>query len=81
MFVAIQTGLRVSELIELNCGDVALGTGAHVRLETRTETPSGCRGSGTPADTFARQHETPYDQGVSWFCCLNLACARRDSNP
>jgi site-specific recombinase XerD len=33
MFVAIQTGLRVSELIELNCGDVALGTGAHVRCD------------------------------------------------
>lgn len=33
MFVAIQTGLRVSELLGLNCGDVALGTGAHVRCE------------------------------------------------
>jgi site-specific recombinase XerD len=33
MFVAIQTGLRVSELIGLNCGDIALGTGAHVRCE------------------------------------------------
>ena len=29
--LALQTGLRVSELISLNCGDVALGTGAHVR--------------------------------------------------
>ncbi len=29
--VALQTGLRVSELIQLTCGDVALGTGAHVR--------------------------------------------------
>lgn len=28
--VAIQTGLRVSELIGLRCGDVHLGTGAHV---------------------------------------------------
>jgi site-specific recombinase XerD len=28
---AIQTGLRVSELVGLRCGDVALGTGAHVR--------------------------------------------------
>ena len=33
MFLAIQTGLRVSELIGLNCGDVALGTGAHVRCD------------------------------------------------
>jgi len=31
--LAIQTGLRVSELIGLDCGDVALGTGAHVRCE------------------------------------------------
>jgi len=31
--VAIQTGLRVSELVGLCCGDVALGTGAHVRCE------------------------------------------------
>ncbi len=31
LFVAIQTGLRVCELLGLNCGDVALGTGAHVR--------------------------------------------------
>ena len=29
--VALQTGLRVSELTGLNCGDVVLGTGAHVR--------------------------------------------------
>jgi integrase/recombinase XerD len=29
--VAIQTGLRVSELIALCCGDVVLGTGAHLR--------------------------------------------------
>ncbi len=31
--VAIQTGLRVSELIGLRCQDVVLGTGAHVRCE------------------------------------------------
>jgi site-specific recombinase XerD len=31
MLVAVQTGLRVSELVGLNCGDVTLGTGAHVR--------------------------------------------------
>ena len=29
--LAAQTGLRLSELIGLNCGDVELGTGAHVR--------------------------------------------------
>ena len=29
--LALQTGLRVSELINLTCADVVLGTGAHVR--------------------------------------------------
>jgi site-specific recombinase XerD len=29
--LAVQTGLRLSELIGLNCGDIELGTGAHVR--------------------------------------------------
>jgi integrase len=33
LLLAIQTGLRVSELIHLRCGDVALGTGAHLRCE------------------------------------------------
>lgn len=31
--LAIHAGLRVSELIAVNCADVALGTGAHVRVE------------------------------------------------
>jgi site-specific recombinase XerD len=33
MLLAIQTGLRVSELTGLNCRDVTLGTGANVRCE------------------------------------------------
>lgn len=33
MLLAVQTGLRVSELTGLNCGDVILGTGASVRCE------------------------------------------------
>jgi site-specific recombinase XerD len=36
MLLAVQTGLRVSELIGLRCADVHLGTGAHV----------SCRGKG-----------------------------------
>lgn len=31
LVLALQTGLRVSELISLNCSDIVLGTGAHVR--------------------------------------------------
>lgn len=33
LLLAVQTGLRVSELIGLNCGDVTLGTGASVLCE------------------------------------------------
>jgi integrase/recombinase XerD len=31
LVLAVQTGLRVSELVHLNCGDIVLGSGAHVR--------------------------------------------------
>jgi integrase/recombinase XerD len=31
LFLALQTGLRVSELVSLKCDDVVLGSGAHVR--------------------------------------------------
>lgn len=33
LLVGVQTGLRVSELTGLDCGDVGFGTGAHVRCE------------------------------------------------
>lgn len=33
LVLAVQSGLRVSELVGLDCGDVVLGTGAHVRCE------------------------------------------------
>ena len=33
LVLAVQTGLRVSELTGLDCADVILGTGAHVRCE------------------------------------------------
>ncbi|MDN5853977.1 MAG: site-specific integrase [Actinomycetia bacterium] len=33
LVLALQTGLRVSELIGLDCGDVTLGAGGHVRCE------------------------------------------------
>ena len=31
LLLTVQTGLRVTELITLTCGDIALGSGAHVR--------------------------------------------------
>ena len=31
LLLAIQTGLRASELVNLQCGDVMLGSGAHIR--------------------------------------------------
>jgi len=31
LMVALQTGLGVAELIDLTCGNVVFGTGAHVR--------------------------------------------------
>ena len=33
LLLALQTGLRVSELINLDCSDVVLGTGAHICCE------------------------------------------------
>lgn len=33
LLVALQTGLRASELINLRCGDVVLGAGAHIRCD------------------------------------------------
>lgn len=33
LVLAVQTGLRLSELTGLNCGDIVLGTGAHVRCQ------------------------------------------------
>lgn len=46
--LAVQTGLRVSELLGLNCGDIALGTGAHLR----------CQGKGR------KQRAVPISSGV-----------------
>lgn len=35
LLVAIQTGLRISEVLSFDRGDVTLGTGAHLRCEAR----------------------------------------------
>lgn len=48
LHVFVQTGLRISELIGLDCGDVELGTGAHVR----------CRGKGRKERTTPLREDT-----------------------
>jgi len=48
LVLALQTGLRVSELTGLNCGDIRLGTGAHVR----------CRGKGRKERITPLSHHT-----------------------
>ena len=43
LLLMVKTGLRVSELTGLDCGDIELATGAHVRLRGK-----GCRQRSTP---------------------------------
>ena len=60
LLTAVQTGLRVSELIGLRCEDVVLGTGAHVR----------CNGKGRKQRSTPLRRETA-DVVASWLCELN----------
>ena len=57
---AVQTGLRVSELIGLRCEDVVLGIGAHVR----------CSGKGRKQRSTPLRRETA-DVMAAWLCELN----------
>jgi integrase/recombinase XerD len=64
--LALQTGLRVSELINLSRGDVVLGAGAHVR----------CMGKGR------KERATPVRKEVSTFLRDWLAeCRGAEANP
>ncbi|MBU0637218.1 site-specific integrase [Patescibacteria group bacterium] len=60
LLTAIQTGLRVSELIGLRCEHVVMGTGAHVR----------CDGKGRKQRCTPLRRETA-DVMSSWLCELN----------
>lgn len=60
LLTAVQTGLRVSELIGLRGEDVVLGTGAHVR----------CNGKGRKQRSTPLRQETA-DVMASWLCELN----------
>ena len=51
MLLAVQTGLRVSELTGLRCGDVHLGTGAHVSCPARAASSASPH---SPPTTVAR---------------------------
>jgi len=53
MLLAIQAGLRVSELTSLNCGDVTPGTGASVRCEGKGRKHRAVPLTG-PAETLLR---------------------------
>jgi integrase len=41
LVLALQTGLRASELINLRCKEVVLGTGAHLALDTQRTNACG----------------------------------------
>ena len=60
LLIAIQTGLRVSELISLRCDNVVLETGAHVR----------CEGKGRKQRCTPLRPETAKVMS-SWLCELN----------
>ncbi len=60
LLTAVQTGLRVSELIGLHIEDVVLGIGAHVR----------CNGKGRKQRSTPLRRETA-DVMAAWLCELN----------
>ena len=60
LLTAIQTGLRVSELIGLRCKDVVRGTGAHVK----------CNGKGRKQRSTPLRREIA-DVVTSWICEIN----------
>lgn len=60
LLTAVQTGLRVSEIIGLRCKDVVLGTGAHVK----------CNGKGRKHRSTPLRRETA-DVMEAWLCELN----------
>ena len=70
LLVAAQTGLRVSELVRLNCQHVVLGTGAHVRClgKGRKERCTPLRPEAARMlDAWLRQRQgRPEDPAARW---------------
>ena len=69
LVVALQTGLRVSELINLSRGDIVLGTGAHVR----------CMGKGRKERATGRIPDFPVTRShppASWPSAANSSICR-----
>ena len=63
--MAVQTGLRVSELTGLTCGDVTLGTGANLRCRGKGRkercTPLTRSTAGVVRDWLAERRDEPTD--------------------
>lgn len=80
LLVAVQTGLRVSELVGLRCHDVALGTGAHVRCQGKGRkercTPLR-RDAVTALDAWLRERQAP--PSAPLFCTVRGGALSRDA--
>jgi site-specific recombinase XerD len=65
LILAIQAGLRVSELVGLCCGDIALGTGAHAHVEGKgrrqRSVPLTGQAQAVLAVWLAERHGQPHD--------------------
>ena len=71
LLLALQTGLRASELVGLRCGDVVLGTGAHIR----------CMGKGRKerARRFAATRPSCWRTGSERARSDDSRCSRRSA--
>jgi site-specific recombinase XerD len=65
LLLAIQTGLRASELVNLRCGDVVLGSGAHIR----------CMGKGR------KERATPLRRDTAKLLAAWIGDSEDDSRP
>ncbi len=85
--VAIQTGLRVSELTDLTCGDAVLGVGAHLRCfgkgrKERLHTADQNRMRRYSSDGFTNSdpgratHGSPVEPEEPCLLTLSRTCSR-----
>jgi len=62
ILLGAQTGLRVSEIIGLNRGDLCLGVGAHVRCEGKGRKQRAVPLTGPPRRCSANGHANAADE-------------------